>query len=113
MYARDVLDAQAARVRGVLADEPLEAVLDADDVEAGVDGLDGGGRDDRVDAGRGPAAHDYRQNLFVRHAEKPSPLPLVKAGFYRSGRVKQTGDARRGTKTCRTDELSGSKNGLP
>jgi hypothetical protein len=74
MYARDVLDAQGADARRVLADEPLEAVLHAEDVKARVDGLDGGGRDDRVDAGRGPAAHDDRQNLFVSHAEKPSPL---------------------------------------
>ena len=36
--------------------QPLEAVLDAEDLEALVDRLDGRGRDDRVDAGRGAAA---------------------------------------------------------
>jgi len=47
--ARDVVDGQWPQRRGIAADEPLEAVANADDLESLVDRLDGCGRDDGVD----------------------------------------------------------------
>src|SRR6185295_18434218 len=84
-----------AHVRRVFAYEPLEAVLHAEHAEAFVDGLDSGGRDNCVDAGRGAAADYDCQNVLVCHEPvmRPFTLLLTKRGFYRSAPFNQIGSA--------------------
>src|SRR5439155_21947 len=54
----DVFNSEPADVFAAAFDELLEAVANAEDVDAVIDGLDGDGTDDAVDAGRRSATHD-------------------------------------------------------
>jgi hypothetical protein len=54
--AGGVVDPKLGDVLGIASDKPLEAVVAPEDLQALVAGLDGGGRNDRVDAGRRAAA---------------------------------------------------------
>ena len=65
--AGDRINGQRAGVIDVALHEPLEAILDAEHVDALEQCADGGGGDDAVDAGRRPSAHEDREFLAVRH----------------------------------------------
>jgi hypothetical protein len=78
--AAHLADGQRADVVDVALHDPVEAVVDADDVEAGQDGADRRRADDRVDARRGAAAHENADLLrLVEHAR---PLPPARARGY-------------------------------
>src|SRR5262249_34247707 len=69
--AADAVNGERRDVFDVPAHQPLETVADADDVHAFEGGADGGGADDAVDAGGGPAAYQDCEFLVTFHA---SPL---------------------------------------
>jgi hypothetical protein len=57
VHSRHVVDRERAQSGRIPADEVLEPIANADDLEALVDRLDGHGRDDGIDA-RGRSAAD-------------------------------------------------------
>ena len=65
--ARDIVDRERPEPGSVAAHEVLEAVADADDLEALVDGLDGDGGDDAVDARSRPAADEDAEPFRWAH----------------------------------------------
>ena len=68
---RHVVDRQVGSGSRVAPHEILEAVPDADHLEAFVDGLDGGRGNDRVDAGRRTSADQDAQPSSGCHACMP------------------------------------------
>ena len=71
----------------VALDQVLEAVAEADDFDAVVDGLDGDGADDAVDARGRAAADDQGEFTCRRHAAFPSPSWSVRAVCVASGPI--------------------------
>jgi hypothetical protein len=69
--AAGVGDGQALPAIGLALHEPLEAVLDADDLDVGEARPDGGGADDAVDSRRGAARdHDAQLVHACEHATR-------------------------------------------
>jgi hypothetical protein len=63
VHPRHVVDRERLQPGRIPADEVLEPIADADDLEALIEGLDGRGRDDGVDARRRAAADQDAEAL--------------------------------------------------
>src|SRR5262249_11230787 len=59
----NILDSERPDSGSIPANQPLEAILDAEDVEALVYRFDCGRRDDRVDSRRGAASYENRKSV--------------------------------------------------
>src|SRR5262245_36204152 len=70
MNARHVVDAQLAHASDVPATEVTETLRYAEHLEATVDRLDGGRRDDGIDARRWSASDDDRQRSRGSHGSR-------------------------------------------
>ncbi len=68
--------------------DPLEAVADADDLDAFELGADRGRADDAVDAGRGTATDEDREFLVLTHQRLLWVTPLPRAGAPGTGSTK-------------------------
>ena len=73
----DRVDGERGDVIDVPLHQPLEAVADADDVEPLEPRANGGGGDDAVDAGRGPAAHEDGKAVMVLHGLACQPKKSI------------------------------------
>ena len=67
--AAHLVDGQRAHVVDVALHDPLEAVADAEDLDALEHAADGRGADDAVDAGGGAAADENGQSLLMAHGQ--------------------------------------------
>ena len=63
MDTRYVVDCERPQAGEIAADEVLESIADADDIEPLVERLDGCGRDDGVDTRGRPPAHEDPEAL--------------------------------------------------
>ena len=87
---RHLADVQLLDVREVAPHQPLVAVEESEHAQALVAGLDRGGRDDGVDARRGPAADQDREGLhdpIVRTLQVGYATARSRSGVYRPRRA--------------------------
>src|SRR4030095_3878602 len=73
MDSADAFDGERCDVVDIALHDPFEAVANADDLAAFQPGADGGGADDTVDTGSGPAARDDCEiGVLIHSAERIS-----------------------------------------
>jgi hypothetical protein len=77
--AGDVGDLQLTDVSGVALDEPLVAVVEPEDPQPVVAGLDGGGGDHPVDAGRRAATDEDPERLHSSACRRAGQHPAYRA----------------------------------